>query len=123
MLPRRAEARGSETRPPHLASTLHLPLPLHLRHCPPVNLDRSITAPANSVLFLLGTPTAAATMANQTVPMNSDSRVRARVQVALRPALRNIVQAAAENTNTFATMTGDALINTPYSTQSAAPNI
>jgi len=28
-------------------------------------------------------------------------------------AVRNIVQAAAENTNTFATMTGDAFISTP----------
>jgi ABC-type hemin transport system substrate-binding protein len=78
---------------------------------------------ADSPLATVGGSPAAATMANQTVPMNSDSSVRARVQVALRRALRNIVQAAAENTNTFATMTGDALINTPYSTQSAAPNI
>jgi len=41
----------------------------------------------------------------------------------LAGASRNIVQAAAENTSTFATMTGHALINTPYSAHNAAPNI
>jgi hypothetical protein len=38
-------------------------------------------------------------------------------------SLRNAVKAAAENTNIFATMTGDAFISTPYITQSNAPNI
>src|ERR1019366_4926898 len=38
-------------------------------------------------------------------------------------SMRNVVQAAAENTSTFATMTGDAFISTPYITQSSAPNI
>ena len=41
----------------------------------------------------------------------------------LAESMRNVVQAAAANTNTFATMTGDALISTPYITQSSAPNI
>ena len=38
-------------------------------------------------------------------------------------SVRAMVQAAAERTSIFATITGDALIITPYITQSSAPNI
>ena len=41
----------------------------------------------------------------------------------LAGALRINVQAAAENTNTFATITGEAPMSTPYITHSSAPHI
>jgi hypothetical protein len=55
------------------------------------------------------------------MPIRSARKPLARVHFA--ESLRNAVKAAAENTNIFATMTGNAFISTPYITQSSAPNI
>jgi hypothetical protein len=48
---------------------------------------------------------------------------QARNQGASRDLARIIVHAAAEKTKILATMTGDALMSTPYITQSSAPAI